>query len=232
MSWDGAMNKAILISLAAVVVTIVIIAWAALRFLRADDADPFDEIPDEPRRPARAPEDARVRDAAPVTASARRAPGRPAPADDPARAGSRGPDRDQPDPRSRGDRARPDFDGGERGRPDRSPQDRPAADRRAGQSSSPSRPVPVAARAAKPARPADKSGEGPDWDTMSDVDYWAELAADKPFSTASDAPAAPVAAASGRRAAEAAAPRPADQAPLPTRQRSARPAASAGGRGP
>src|SRR5580704_16288224 len=106
MSWDGAMNKAILISLAAVVVTIVIIAWAALRFLRADDADPFDEIPDEPRRPARAPEDARVRDAAPVTASARRSPGRPAPAADPARVGSRngsrGPDRDQPDPRIRG----------------------------------------------------------------------------------------------------------------------------------
>ena len=60
------MNKAILISLAAVVVTIVIIAWAALRFLRADDADPFDEIPDEPRRPAQAPEETRVRAAVPA----------------------------------------------------------------------------------------------------------------------------------------------------------------------
>ena len=91
------MNKAILISLAAVVVTIVIIAWAALRFLRADDADPFDEIPDEPRRPGRVPEDTRVRAAAPATASARRPAGRPATADDVAWTGSRkdsrGPDR-------------------------------------------------------------------------------------------------------------------------------------------
>src|SRR5580693_6040756 len=75
-SWDGAMNKAILISLAAVVVLIVIIALAALRFLRADDADPFDEAPDEPRRqPGRGHDDTRVRTAEPAIAGARRSAG-------------------------------------------------------------------------------------------------------------------------------------------------------------
>jgi hypothetical protein len=235
------MNKAILISLAAVVVTIVIIAWAALRFLRADDADPFDEIPDEPRRPSRAQEDARLREAVPAAASARRSPGPPAPADEMARPGGRGdrrPDRERLDPRA--DRPRPERDRGrDSGFRERGTQDRPvAADLRpanpgsAANPGSPAHPVPVAARAAKSPRPAGNGGDGPDWDTMSDVDYWAELAADKPFSSG-ETTIPPVGANGGRRAAEPAKARSAsrpDQGALPSRQRQPRPAAATAGR--
>jgi len=252
MSWDGAMNNAILISLAAVVVTIIIIAWAALRFLRADDADPFDEVPDQPHRPSRAPEDTRVRDTAPAMASGRRSQIRPVPADDMAWAGGRGdrgPDRERLDPRA--DRPRPDRErdrGRDAGPRERSTVERPAAaDRRGGQPGNPARPAPVAARAGKPPRPAD-SGDGRDWDTMSDVDYWAELAAEKPFSAGSagsDSVPAPTAAIGNRRPPEPAPIRPASRAEraeraeradrtdpgvLPARQRQPRPAAAAAGR--
>ncbi len=51
------MINTILIVLVAVVVLIVIIACPALHFLRADDSDPFDEIPAEPRGTRRPPAD-------------------------------------------------------------------------------------------------------------------------------------------------------------------------------
>jgi len=223
------MNKTILICLAAVVVAIVIIALAALRFLRADDADPFDEIPDEPRRPGRAPEDARGHEAIPAGATAMRSAGRPA-----AERPGRNSGYSEP-----GYRERPG--------PDRTP----APDRRTAKNGGQPRSAPApamssAGRPAKSGRSADK-GDGPDWDAMSDVDYWAELAADKPFSSAdaTTVPSAPAARSAGRRGSEqAGGSRRTDQAggsrgiargteqpggPLPTRSRQPRPAAASGG---
>jgi hypothetical protein len=212
------MNKTILICLAAVVVAIVIIALAALRFLRADDADPFDEIPEEPRRPSRAHEDGRSRDAIPAGATAMRSSARPT-AERPARnSGYSDPGHSDP-----GYRDRPG--------PDRAPE------RRAGPNGGQPRsaPAPAMSSAGRPAKAgrAAAKGDGPDWDTMSDVDYWAELAADKPFN-AEDATSAPAARASRRRGAEQpTGPRGAGHgdagAQLPTRSRQPRPAAASAG---
>jgi hypothetical protein len=239
------MNKAILISLAAVVVLIVIIALAALRFLRADDADPFDEAPDEPRRqPGRGHDDTRVRTAEPAIAGARRSAGRPAPAADEGWTGSRSDRGDQPKRPVRAERPerpvradRPDRPARDSGFRERSTQDRPAEpDRRASQGGSRPQPVPAAARAAKPAR-SDRAGakasDAPNWDSMSDVDYWTELAADKPF--APEPVPSPVSVTGSRRSPEQAAgarsatrgePRGDQAGALPSRQsRSARAAA-------
>jgi hypothetical protein len=156
------------ISLAAVVVVIIIICLLALRFLRADDSDAFDELPDEPRRPARASGDPRLPVPSPV-AAARRPSSRRTPAEDSGwtadRSGratddrvaayrDRGPDR-QAGPHSQG--------------------------RRASQGSGPARPLPAGARAA---RPAEAAAPATDWDSLSDVDYWAEVASDKPLTPA------------------------------------------------
>jgi hypothetical protein len=112
------------ISLAAVVVIIVVIGVAFRLFLRADDVDPFEDVPEEPRRPRRASEDARLREPAPrelaATASARRHPSR-----------SGSPDR-QPRPADRAPRG----SGGQ-----------PSPDRR--NSGGQPRPVPAAAQATK-----------------------------------------------------------------------------------
>jgi hypothetical protein len=229
------MNKAILISLAAVVVLIVIIALAALRFLRADDADPFDEVAEEPRRTGRGHDDTRVRAAEPAVAGARRSSSRPAPAQESGWTGSRPERAERPERPSR-----PSRDSGFR---ERSTQDRPAEpDRRPAQGSRGPQPVSAAARAAKPARsdrPAATAKDAPNWDTMSDVDYWTELAADKPFA-AEPAPSPAASASGGRRSAEQPAgprssargePRGEQGAPLPSRSsRAARPAAAAAGR--
>jgi len=104
--------------------------------------------------------------------------------------------------------------------------------------------VPAAARAAKPARsdrPAAKASDGPNWDSMSDVDYWTELAADKPFA-AEPAPSPVASAGGGRRSSEPGTgarstarsePRGERSAPLPSRSaRAARPAAAPAGRTP
>jgi hypothetical protein len=180
------------ISLAAVVVVIITICLLALRFLRADDTDAFDELPDEPRRPART-HDTRVHDNGrlpePASAAAARRPSsRPAPPDEPAWAGSRG---------DRGGRAVDDRVAANR---DRGP-DRPATpDRRPRQGSrGPARPVPASARSAMPAQPVAAAGHGTDWDSLSDVDYWAELASDKPLTATTAAAAGPPAAGSARR---------------------------------
>jgi hypothetical protein len=206
LSRDGAM--VVWISLAAVVVIIIVIGVAFRLFLRADDVDPFEEVPEEPRRSRRVPDAARTREPAPrempapretVAASTRRQPHRPGPLDH------------QPRPADRAPHSR-----------DRqhSPDRQPVPDRR--NSGGQPRPVPAAAQATK-------------WDKMSDVDYWSELkAAEKQQAAAESAPPAR----SRRRPPEPvpdvrAASRGDRTEVLPTRQRAdrpGRPAPASGGR--
>jgi len=154
------MIQTILIVLVAVVVLIVIIAVLALRYLRADDSGTFDDIPDEPRPVRRpVPQDRgrpgpparRLRQSEQVTEVW--AADRTARTPD-TRAPSGTRDR-APGPRQTG--------------PQRAASQPPARREVAG-----SRPVRAAARP-----------DGPDaatasWDSLSDVDYWAELAANRP----------------------------------------------------
>jgi hypothetical protein len=166
--WDGEMITTILIVLVAVVVLIVIIAVLALRYLRADDSDTFDDIPDEPRPRG-------GHDQPPVGTARRRQQREPVtqawPADRPARsADSRG---QQPSYR------------------DRDTGPRPAMPERVGsQAGGPRRPA-AAARSAGIARADDAESATNSWESLSDVDYWAELAADKPqVASAGSGPAA------------------------------------------
>jgi hypothetical protein len=156
------MITTILIVLVAVVVLIVIIAVLALRYLRADDSDTFDDIPDEPR-PRRAPERdsgphpvrPHGRQRQPEPVTAARAAGRPV-------------------------RAPADARGQQPGYRDRDTGQRPAVPERAGSPAGGQRrpaAVPQSARAAR----ADDSDS---WESLSDVDYWAELSADKPSAAA------------------------------------------------
>jgi hypothetical protein len=151
------MIQTILIVLVAVVVLIVIIAVLALRYLRADDSDTFDDIPDEPRPARRAAEQDRERPPA-------------------------APERRQPEQVTEVWAA---------DRPARTPSG--FRDRHAG--SSPTGPQRAASQAARRQEPAGSRSarasarpDGPDsatssWDSLSDVDYWVELAADKPEMT-------------------------------------------------
>jgi hypothetical protein len=103
------------ISLAAVVVIIIVIGVAFRLFLRADDVDPFEDVPEEPRRPSRAPEDTRLREPAPrelaAASGTRRHPPRSGPVDHqprPADRAPRGSDRQPtPDRRNSGGHPRP-----------------------------------------------------------------------------------------------------------------------------
>ena len=152
------MITTILIVLVAVVVLIVIIAVLALHFLRADDSDGFDEGPAEPRSTGRAPADPprkRISDGS----------GRGSRHPEPTRAQWANAHSVQDRPASNRDRE---------------PGPRPgAADRRPGQSAG-SRPVATSPRSAKPAKAVSAEAQGSSWDSLSDVDYWAELSADKP----------------------------------------------------
>jgi hypothetical protein len=112
LSRDGVM--VVWISLAAVVVIIIVIGVAFRLFLRADDVDPFEEVPEEPRRPSRVQKDARIGEPAPremAAASARRQPPRPGPLDHQPRPTDRAPhSRDRqhsPDRRNSGGQPRP-----------------------------------------------------------------------------------------------------------------------------
>jgi hypothetical protein len=161
------MITTILIVLVAVVVLIVIIAVLALRYLRADDSDTFDDMPDEPR-PRRVPD---------------RDPGQ-----HPARRQDR-PRQPEPVPAARA-AGRPvrsaDARGQQPGYRDRDTGPRPAMPERAGSGSGSQRraaAVPPAARAAR----VDDPDATNSWESLSDVDYWAELSADK---QATAAPAA------------------------------------------
>jgi hypothetical protein len=172
------MITTILIVLVAVVVLIVIIAVLALHFLRADDSDSFDEMAEESR-------------------GSRRSPAEQAPAAD--RRRSR---RDEPDHESwpaerslravddRAARASADRPARPADRALRAVDDRPVGyrdldtgprqtvpERRGGQAGGQR---PAAARSPKPAKAASADASTAAWDSMSDVDYWAELAADKP----------------------------------------------------
>jgi hypothetical protein len=188
------MITTILIVLVAVVVLIVIIAVLALRYLRADDSDTFDDIPDEPR-PRRAPE----RDSDPHPARPHGRPRQPEPA-----TAAQAPGR--PVRRSADARAQ------QPGYRDRDTGPRPAVGSPVGGQRRPA-PVPQSAR---PGR-ADESDSTNSWESLSDVDYWAELAANKQ-------PAAPA-----RRAPDGPPPDPRPAA-LP-RHLPSRPAGSPAGRG-
>jgi hypothetical protein len=182
------MINTILIVLVAVVGLIVIIAFLALHFLRADDSDTFDEISEEPRRTRRSPADP-PRELVPVAAERGR-PRRPEPARDSW-------------PAERPVRAADDRPAGYR---DRDTGPRPAApDRRNGQTGG-QRPVAAGARSAKPAKPAKPADPDPksgSWESLSDVDYWAELAADKPQVTPAAAPGPARPSGAARRGADA-----------------------------
>jgi hypothetical protein len=246
---------AIIITLVAVVLLILVIGFFAMRFLRAEDQDPFEDQPSDLDRLRGADDDAHDwRDSDRAAPSARRSGGgrSPRPADDgPARRSDRvsgrgradrGPARDDREPAraARNDRSDRDyadrdyaadrparFDDrnssdrllsepafGDRGSSDRDSSDRSArggqrpaaaglrgaAERppqsRSAQSRSPEARSPEARSAqGRPpqGRPAGAPGgrgkarngerSGAEWDSLSDVDYWAELAADKPLTT-------------------------------------------------
>jgi hypothetical protein len=236
----------IAISLAAVLLLILAIGYFAMRFLRADDTDDFDDdLPAEPSRPrgrASAPERARDGRAAkePASRAGRSArgypdpslpnPGLPSPGlPNPGRPGTSRQGRSQnvarpargrnsreyaaspppraaepvPDDRGYGDRraaspagargwAATDAEStqlmGSESRPDLS---RPPSGRGDQGRRDEARPAARAASSPRSAR-AKRSGElsGKDWDSLSDVDYWAELASDKPLTTTAQ-PAGP-----------------------------------------
>jgi hypothetical protein len=185
----------ILIFLVAVVVLIVIIAFLALRYLRAEDSDPFDELPDEPRRRARAPADEPRIDEAPTMVAPTRQR-RPALADDRQYPADRGPGRPADGRVAVAERAGgPARERQPAGYRDRGSQPRPAAADRQGSQTGGQRPLAASARS----RQAAKNGQEPNWDSLSDVDYWAELAAQKPMAAAS-APASPSRRPSGQAA--------------------------------
>ena len=191
------MTSIVIVGLGAVVILIVVVVLAAMHYLRAEAADDFDDLPDERvtgavgrdrhsglRRPGRD-----VHRPARAGAEERRRPGRDeGPRDDGAR--RRGPERgyrDRPDQRDYpGDR---DYDGRRSARqPAAGYDDRRAA---AGQARHPDGPQrrqdslpavrPRAARGSKKADDADWPST--EWDELSDVDYWAEVASDKPLTT-------------------------------------------------
>jgi hypothetical protein len=230
------MIKTILICLVAVVVIIIVIGVLFRLFLRADDSDSFDALPGEPRRPSRHPDDTRLPDDTRVREAAVREPVGREPLAAATTARRQRPRPDAADQSWAGDRApRSPDDRRQPGYRDRGSQDQPQGpDRRNGHDSGPGRPVPAAARAAKPSRPAEAAIPSSKWDKMSDVDYWAELASEKPL-TATGAPAESSAATSRRRKPEPVADaRPAgrgEPAPhLPVRPRSGRTAATSGPR--
>jgi hypothetical protein len=203
----------IMISLVAVVLLILVIGFFAMRYLRADDSDPFEDLPGDRGRSRggdAADHDWRGDDrAAPVAArSGRGGSSRGAADDGPSRRDRRGRGRgdreparddrqyaaaDRParfDDRGFDDRGFDDRNTGERSlggasdrKGDRSARggQRPAAaSGQRGGSELPQvrRPAPASAR---PGRGG--NAQGTDWDSMSDVDYWAEVASDKPLTT-------------------------------------------------
>src|SRR5215469_16652920 len=173
------MIQTILIVLVAVVVLIVIIAVLALRYLRADDSDSFDDIPDEPRPARRSAE--QDREMLPVKSERR--PRQPEQVtevwavDSPAR---------RPDARAPS------------GFRDRDTGARPAGQQPAASQTGPRREQAGARPVRASARPDDPESATSSWDSLSDVDYWAELAADKPEIT----PAAGGMATKGRHGSE------------------------------
>ncbi len=247
----------IIITLVAVVLLILVIGFFAMRYLRADDHDEFDDLPEERTTRSRGGGDAdhdwRGNGDDRVVAMADHAgrggkPGR--------RGGSTG----GPDRRDRSGAGRPHQGRGASGRDgldDREPAgarrgyagdrgfddrgfdgpgfdtggfdsrgvsdrgfDGPGQDRgsRAGRGGErPQQPRPAAA-SARSGRGKGGDAGGPDWDSMSDIDYWTELASDKPLTTTAQ-PAGPAAVLSGR-----------DTPPDPRADRGSRPGRADDGR--
>jgi hypothetical protein len=177
----------IVIGLAAVVVLILVVVLLALRYLKAEDRDDFEDMPDE-RGPAPGSADDRGRRVAARQPSRGIRPPQAAGAADPRR------------PAERSQRAGRDFDRPgrydardlmeERGGMDERGGQRAAAmydDRRDGERSAQRRQESLPAVRPRPARGkrAEDDGDWPStkWDQLSDVDYWAQVASDKPLTT-------------------------------------------------
>jgi len=241
--------KTIGITLAAVVLMILVIGFFAMRFLRAEDNDEFEDLPQE-RIPSRPGGDRDYRD---EDYRSQDYPGRPEHL-----GGSNGRGRlrrsgAEREPRGYDDRSgertmdygrRPAGQDERGSRTAAEPAGRRAAaayeTRRDGEGPQ-RRPDgrPSAAPLRTAARPGGRGQDGEwavtDWDALSDVDYWAELASDKPLATTAQ-PASP--AVGGRRTADRhAEARPGtdpraisqpgtDYQQLPVRQRSQPPAAA------
>jgi hypothetical protein len=181
----------IVIGLAAVVVLILVVVLLALRYLKAEDRDDFEDIPDE-RGQARGSADDRGRRVAVRQPSRGIRPPQAAGAAEPRRPAERSQERSQ--------RAGRDFDRPagydardlmeERGGMDERGGQRTAAkydDRRDGDRPAQRRQESLPAVRPRPARGkrAEDDGDWPStkWDQLSDVDYWAQVASDKPLTT-------------------------------------------------
>jgi hypothetical protein len=255
----------IIITLVAVVLLILVIGFFAMRFLRADDSDPFEDAPDE-RGPARSGDahgsrsDDRVvplasrsgRGSRSATSDDRPTRGREvraragasydeAPHDQPPYAAGGGQARRGATERGTAQRGSTQRGSTERGSTQRRGTERagrggqrPAASERpaASDRSAPGgeRPDsertparrPAAARSGRGKNAADPAG--PDWDSMSDIDYWAELTSDKPLTTT----AQPAAQSAGAQStAQPAGQPPAAAAQLPRREQDSQPDPSA-----
>ncbi len=253
---------AIMISLVAVVLLILVIGFFAMRYLRADDADEFEDMPAERGRPRGAgqagagqagagqgsagqewggdgrvvPMPARSQGRAPRQA----APGHPGSMERARERGQSRGGRDYPQGRRPARAAaEPDFAGadfrGSRSQPSRRPDDhrpdeRRPDDRRADDRRTDERPARrPAAASARGGRGKSDDMSGKDWDSLSDVDYWAELASDKPLTTTAQPAAQPAGqAARSERPQREPDRRDADQ---PDSRKAPRPAAAASGRG-
>ncbi len=176
------MTKLVLV-LAVVVVVILVVVIVAVRNMRAEDPEEFDDRRDGRSRTRGHRDERDLR-------HSRRQPAER----QPARAGN---DRDFDEPRGRGYDADLDFDQpAGRGRDDRRRAPAPSAPeqrRRGANGTHGPDETPAPARARQPrGRRSDDSSEwdSSEWDKLSDVDYWAELASDKPLTTTAQ-PAAP-----------------------------------------
>lgn len=239
--------KLIVIGLGAVVILILVVVLAAMHYLRADDADDFDDLPDEQ---ARSRGDAAGRDrftggrrpAHDARPSGRaqgddlRRPGdgsgqRP-PRDYTGHPGRRDPrqrDPQQRDPGDFADERERDYADGRAGHRTAARYDGGRGADSAQQRRQDSLPA-VRPRQARGKR-ADDDGDWPstEWDELSDVDYWAEVASDKPLTTtaqpASQArPARPDQSRGAEiRQAQGGRPGPAPRDPAPQREREREP---------
>src|SRR5712691_3449104 len=181
----------IVIGLAAVVALILVVVLLALRYLRADDGDDFEDMEDMPdaRRQAHDSADGRGRRVAVRQPSRNMRPPHAARNADPRQAADRAhlAARDM-DREGRYDaRGHADDRGGQR-------STAKYDDRRGSDSAIKRRQESLPAVRPRPARGkrAEAEGDWPStkWDQLSDVDYWAEVASDKPLTTTAQPAAA------------------------------------------
>ena len=215
------MTKLVIV-LAVIVVVILVVVIVAVRNMRAEDPDEFADRRESRGRTRGGQDDRGLRYERRETADRRPGrTGRPAgrPGGNRPRPGAssgngsndrreqRGRGYEQSRPEGRGYDADRDFDQRPaRGRDDRRGAPVPGPERRRADSGSQRRAddSQAAVPASRPTRKrssTDTSGwDSSDWDKLSDVDYWAELASDKPLTTTAQ-PAAPQHPAAGQPAA-------------------------------